>query len=354
MPIRIIQILCFLLLFTACQSEDDQPPKYWVWENYGAIDDFPAAMQHLREIGIGGILLSASPEGYREAIPVAKQYGIEVHAWQWIMNAREGDIFARHPEWASVNQLGHSLADSMAYVNYYKFMCPIIPEVRAYIYEHMDTLLAIDGLAGISLDYCRYVDVILPQQLWDSYGIIQDRVYPEWDYGYHPAMIDTFTQRYGYNPLELEEPSADTTWNNFRYEQVNEIAREIGRRTRAAGKIISASPFPTPRLAKKHVMQDWINWDLDLVFPMVYNGFYAEEGPEWLASLIEENEKSLKSLPTTHMTGLYYPGHRSDDFDIVKAMEIALDNGSQGISIFSYKGIKNEDWDRIKAFIENQ
>ncbi len=50
-------------------------------------------------------------------------------------------ILKEHPEWFSVNRYGQSLADTTAYVDYYKFMCPALPEVREFIKKENRGLL---------------------------------------------------------------------------------------------------------------------------------------------------------------------------------------------------------------------
>lgn len=39
---------------------------------------------------------------------------------------------------------------------------------------------------------------------------------------------------------------------------------------------VTAAVFPTPEVARRNVRQDWVNWNLTGVFPMVYHGFYKE------------------------------------------------------------------------------
>jgi transcriptional regulator with XRE-family HTH domain len=115
-------------------------------------------------------------------------------------------------------------------------------QTRKKIIEYCE----IDGLNGIAIDYHRFVDVVLPTTLWPRYGIQQDREYPEWDYGYHPEMISIFNERYGYDPRELEDPSIDENWLQFRCDQITEVANEIADLVHSYGKVMAASPFPTP------------------------------------------------------------------------------------------------------------
>ena len=65
-----------------------------------------------------------------------------------------------------------------------------------------------EGLNGIAIDYHRFVDVVLPTTLWPRYGIVQDREYAAWDYGYHPEMLKKFKEQHGYDPREQEDPFA--------------------------------------------------------------------------------------------------------------------------------------------------
>ena len=302
-------LLIFIINFLSCHKgvhDDLSYPKYWCWIEDRQGINWEDAIKDIADIGLQGILLSGNSESYKKAAPIAEKYGVELHAWRIIMNANK-TVANNHPEWLSVNKNGVSLADSMAYVPYYKFMCPILPEVREYIYQSVKEILAIEGVKGISLDYTRYVDVILPENLWSKYDIIQDKEYPRWDYGYHPAMIEAFIEKHGYNPQLNETTGGDTIWNQFRYDQITEIANEISRITREAGKSISASPFPTPSIARKLVRQDWDKWDLDLVFPMVYNSMYKEEGAEWMTNCIDENMEAVKGKQTALYTGVYVP-----------------------------------------------
>lgn len=324
--------------------------KYWCWVGDREGLDWEETIKDISDMGIGGILLNGNAESYKRVAPLAESYGIHLHAWRVIMLAGK-ETAEDHPDWLSVNKLGVSLADSTAYVPYYRFMCPILPEVREHIYEGIREILSIDGVKGISLDYTRYVDVILPEKLWAKYGIIQDKEYPQWDYGYHPAMIEAFMNLHGYNPQKNETTGGDTLWNQFRYDQINEIANKIANMVHIKEKVISASPFPTPSIARRLVRQDWDNWKLDLVFPMVYNGMYAEEGEKWMNHCIMENLDAMSGKSCRVYTGIYIPGHRSGDFDLHDAMETVLDSGSEGISFFDYHTMTADEKAVIKEFI---
>lgn len=157
----------FLLLFLAlglfsCQQgtkeTNKEYPMFWTWLDYRPGMNFDSICQVMNDIGMDGIMLNApTPDDYRVAIPIAHKHGIEVYAWLWTMNLEHDrdKILKEHPEWFSVNRNGKSLADTTAYVGYYKFLCPALPEVREFIKEKIKTYCEVEGLNGIAIDYHR-------------------------------------------------------------------------------------------------------------------------------------------------------------------------------------------------------
>ena len=354
LKINLVILFASFFLFPACnnQKSTSETPKYWCWITYKADDNWEEICQKMQDAGIKGMLLSAPAEKYPEVIKIAKKYNIDIHAWQWVMNRGGKEILQNHPDWLSVNREGKSLAQDTAYVPYYKFLCPAIPEVRQYIKAEMEKILQIEGLKGLSLDYIRYVDVILPENIQPKYNIVQDKEYPEWDYGYHPAMLKKFENLHHYNPLELEDPSTDEKWKQFRYDQITEIVNMLADLTHQHDKIISASPFPSPAIARKMVRQDWDKWNLDLVFPMIYSGFYADGGEDWIANCVKEGVESVQAKGTKVYCGLFSSHHKNDTLDLQKAMSVAMENGASGIAIFSYRGLDSLQWEQLEAFTQ--
>ncbi|GHT84890.1 hypothetical protein FACS189420_5810 [Bacteroidia bacterium] len=340
---------------TACNgkktAEETKYPLFWTWFDYRANMNFDSICAVMSETGIDGVMLNApTPDDYRTAIPIAHKYGIEVYAWLWTMNLEHDrdSIVKAHPEWFSVNRKGESLADHVAYVNYYKFMCPALPEVREHIRKKIVAYCEVEGLNGIAIDYHRLVDVILPTTLWPKYGIVQDREYPEWDYGYHPAMIEKFVAKYGYDPRELADPSTDEQWLQFRCDQVTEVANEIAEVVHSYGKVMAASPFPTPKMAKSMVRQDWGKWNLDIVFPMVYANFYTGD-VSFISDCTIENVRDKNPMTTLYcgMSGVNGP-------EMFESMDAALNNGAEGIAIFTVRSLRSpEIRARFKAYTDS-
>jgi hypothetical protein len=353
--LKLIVLLTFLVSLAACSGGKTKKaadyPMFWTWMDYRPGMNFDSVCSVMNEAGIDGVMLNApTPDDYRVAIPIAHMHGIEVYAWLWTMNLEHGrdSIVKAHPEWLSVNRKGESLADTNIYVNYYKFMCPALPEVREFIKKKIVAYCEVEGLNGIAIDYHRFVDVILPTTLWSRYGIVQDKEYPEFDFGYHPAMIKLFKEKYGYDPREQEDPSIDEKWLQFRCDQITEVANMIAEVVHSYGKVMAASPFPTPKMAKSMVRQDWGKWNLDIVFPMVYHNFYTGD-VSFISDCTLENVRDKNPMTTLYcgMTGSNGP-------IMFECMDAALNSGAKGISIFTVGSLRTpEIRAKFKAYADS-
>ena len=310
------------------KTQSKELPMFCTWYTYNEAEDFDSICRSFSELGIDGIVLKAgTAENFRKSIPVAKKYGLTVYAWVWTINNHP--IAAEHPEWLSYNRDGYSIADSMAYVSYYKFLSPIIPGVREGICKQIDEICKIDGIEAISIDYHRLVDVVLPTTLWPNYGIVQDREYPQWDYGYHPEMIKAFKEKHGYDPREQEDPSKDEKWLQFRCDMVSEVANLVAETVHKNGKLMAASPFPTPKMSARMVRQYWGDWNLDIVFPMAYHNFYTED-VSFVADCTIENARDKQDI-TTLYAGLW----GTNGPELFTSMDAAFNNGAQGVSFYT-------------------
>ena len=343
---NIIQLFALLLIITSAISCNEQKeatteyPLFWTWLDYRPGMNLDSICQVMNEVGLDGLILNApTPDDYRVAIPIAHKYGIEVYAWLWTMNLEHDrdEIVKSNPELFSVNRNGESLADHDAYVGYYKFLSPALPEARKLILDKIHAYCQVEGLNGIAIDYHRFVDVILPTTLWPTYGIVQDKEYAEWDFGYHPEMIRLFEEKHGYDPREQEDPSQDMEWLQFRCDQITEVANEIADVVHSYGKVMAASPFPTPAMSRQMVRQDWGNWNLDIVFPMVYHNFYTGD-----VSFIEDctiDNVKQKNPKTTLYCGMM----SSEGPELFEGMDAALNNGAEGIAIFTMHSLRSPE-----------
>lgn len=311
----------------------------WIWihSNKDKTDlEWDADFAKYEASNIRGILIGTGKEELTRIIPIAHKHNIEVHAWMWTLN-RNGDKEAqKHPEWYSVNREGSSCFDHHPYIDYYQWVCPSIPAVQEHILNQVKDLLTVKGLDGIHLDYVRYSDAILPNGLWSKYDIVQDKVYPEWDYGYNPSNINLFKEKFGYSPLDKENPNADDNWVQFRLNTVTELVNRIADVVHADGKKLTAAVFPSPNMASEMVYQSWADWNLDAAMPMIYHNFYKED-LNWIGETTADGVKTLKGKFPIY-TGLYVLDLKGDE--LKKAIEVSEKAGSKGAALFDANAFK--------------
>ena len=273
------------------------------------------------------------------AIPIATAAGLEVHAWMWCMPCLLDSVVKQHADWYNVNARGESAVDKPAYVDYYKFLDPARPEVREFVRDTVRELAAIPGLTGIHLDYIRHPDAILPSGLWSKYGIVQDKVYPPYDYGYTEYSRGAFKARTGVDPMDLTDPESNQAWLQYRLDTVVDLVNDyLVPAAHDGGKVITAAVFPGPSEARRMVRQDWGRFKLDAFLPMLYHTFY-EAGPEFVKQYTEEAVRTVKQ-PV--YSGLFVGPLDAAAF--TRTIEMALAGGAAGVSIFDAGAMNPERW----------
>ncbi len=160
-------------------------------------------------------------------------------------------------------------------------------------------------------------------------------------------MRNLFREKYGKDPLELHEPGYDTTWINFRLEQLNLTIDQLRNHVKDKSLKITAAVFPTPKMSANMVRQNWKDWQLDCYFPMVYHNFYNED-IEWIREVMREDRSEIGEKPNL-FCGLYLPSlQKSNDLEL--AIQAAFKGGANGVSFFSYGGLNENTINQIKKF----
>jgi uncharacterized lipoprotein YddW (UPF0748 family) len=315
------------------RSVPPAPPRNFVWMRPSvsrSLDDWKRDFDLLKASGITGIIpeiyngrqtlfrskrLPVRAEWLESAIPLAASAGLEVHAWMWCMPCLLDDVIRQHPDWYNVN------------------------EVREFVRDTVRELAAIPGLTGIHLDYIRHPDAILPKDLWAKYGIVQDRVYPAYDYGYTGFSRKIFKAKYGVDPIELKDPESSREWLQYRLESVADLVNNyLVPAAKSGGKKISAAVFPGPSLARTMVRQDWGRFQLDAYFPMLYHSFY-QEGPEWVGKYTAE---AVRTVTAPVHSGMFVSP--MSDPELARTVEQALSNGAAGVSVFDFGAMTPARW----------
>ena len=245
------------------------------------------------------------------------------------------EIVEKHPDWYNVNAKGESAVDKPAYGDYYKFLDPGRPEVRDWVQETVKELASIPDLRGVHLDYIRHPDAILPKGLWSKYKIVQDKVYPPYDYGYSPYERDQFKKKSGTDPIrigngEVKDQGLVDAWLKFRWDMVVDLVNDyLVPAAHAKGKMITAAVFPAPSRAREMVRQDWGRFQLDAYLPMLYHVFY-EAGPEWVR---EETKEGVAAVRRPLYSGIFIHNVK---VDVTRTIQMAREGGaSRCLSVFS-------------------
>jgi len=283
-----------------------------------------------KKAGIADIFFEDDSEKH---FRIAKKNGIKAHRWIWTMNrAHDKELLTAHPEWYTQNRKGESCATHPPYVDYYRWLCPSKPEVINYLKDQVTSILSKDYVDGIHLDYIRFCDVILPVNLWSKYGIDQSKELPEYDFCYCETCRNGYKAQKGVDPLEMEHPDQSPSWRKYRYDRITNVVNTLAKVAQQHKKPISAAVFPTPEIAKRIVRQDWTNWNLNAICPMIYHGFYKED-VSWIGDAVAEGVKGLNGRFPLY-AGLFLPDFNGNMTDLKRGVELAQQNGAAGVSLF--------------------
>lgn len=318
-------------------------PKVFVWS--GAVDakkpiaDVEAHYQELRGRGVDGVFLSGLAARDIDAIRAS---GMEAHIWMWTTNRGDAWIRENHPDWYMVSRSGKSCYDKPPYVDYYRWVSPVIPGVRTFLEEKVDEIVSHEGVSGVHLDYVRYPDVILPKALWKTYGLDQSEELADYDFCYGPHTREAFKKVSGRDPLEIADPAHDQEWLHFRYDSVTKLVEALVKVAHDREKPCSAAVFPTPRMARTICRQAWDRWPLDFAAPMIYHSFYDEQVP-WIGERVLEDIHAVR-FPV--LAGLYMPAFSSPE-GFADAVRLVMRRGGAGVSLFG--GVGEVYWDALRG-----
>jgi uncharacterized lipoprotein YddW (UPF0748 family) len=368
-----------IMMLNSCKEQATETTKVWAWLSGSFAANRPDSVVSQRfenyfskakETGIDAIILEVHG-GYpqvdstsitdftdysaidivNKVLPYAKKYGIELHAWIWTTNRCEKNLRAAHPEWYQVSAEGNSCLDVKLYNReHYRWLCPSRPEVLEYLKARVVELAKIDGLAGVHLDFIRYPDAILPYGLHESRGVVQDRVYPQWDHCYCEVCRANFKAKTGIDPMELEDPTENADWMQYRWDAISNVTNALAQEIHKYGKAATAAVFASPAESRKLVRQDWSQFtELDVIFPMIYHKFYNAEDP-WIETATREGVEEMKAHNCKgYLCSGLFVGHVPID-KIDEMIGYATRGGSQGICFFSLEGVERtpDYWDKLK------
>ena len=358
--------LAVMAMASCQQSAGVSDIPVYAWEGYSDAATLTEHFAQYQELGLKGVCINVgfSVERADTAAKLAKQHGLEFHAWCPTMIQgpnQEGVDSTMY----TVNRLGESAYDNPPYVPYYTTLDPRNPKVAEFLIEKVKKIAAIPEVDFVQLDYIRYADVILSRGLWEKYGLVMDKEYPKADFCYCDKCVEEFKAETGIDIRATEEPDTVKAWAKWRCDNVTRLVNQICDAVHEMGKKVSADVFPGPDShAVWMVRQQWNEWNVDAVFPMNYNDFYLETA-EWVGKVTEEEVKSVADKGTPVYSGLFicHDWRNKDKVvdpensgllpsEIGEAAISSMEAGAAGICVFTGNGMTPEHWEALMQAIK--
>lgn len=337
-------------------TENENDFKFWVWTTADAKkadSAYTTEFKKYSDNGIEAVLINTDtdPELLSRLTPLAKEEGLEVHAWIMAMSRPGDSVALQHPDWYAVSREGKSAHDTRPYVEYYQWLCPTREASRNHVLGLVEGLSEVEGIESVHLDYIRFPDIYLPIGLLPKYDLEQKEELPEYDFCYCDVCVAEFEKEHHKNPRDFENPALDIEWKQFRLNKIKAVVDDAYKIVHDNGKQLTAAVFPYPEMADHMVRQRWDKWKIDAVLPMIYNNFYNEE-LDWIGYATKQGVRDLANKDTQLHTGIYVPPMSAED--IAKSIELAKENGAKGVSFFDGNALTDAQLKAIKKAAENK
>lgn len=282
------------------------PPTRAIWItrwDYKSAGDIARIMEDCKRAGFNTVLFQVRGNGtafYRSRLePWAEEFGgrdpgfdplavacaeghrrrLEVHAWANVIPGWRGKKPPSDPQ-----QLYHARADwfwrdahgRREPLGWYNNLNPCLPEVRAYLTDVLQEIVAGYPIDGLHLDYIRF-----PNEINDGYP--RGAKVP--DYPRDPRTLALYRAETGLTPDQ--SPPA---WDQWRTDKVTRLVikiRQMQRETKPGIKL-TAAVGADPVHHKKEHFQDSVTWLqrnlVDAVYPMNYASdmkLFTERSRRW-------------------------------------------------------------------------
>jgi uncharacterized lipoprotein YddW (UPF0748 family) len=276
-----------------------------------------------------------------EAVDLAHQRGMELHAWVWTFAAGNqahnvilnqpasfpGPLLAAYPDWANYDNQGQMIPPGQQK----PFLDPANPEVRSYLLSLFEEIVTRYNVDGLQLDYIRYP--------------FQDPRTGGHTYGYGAAARQQFSQLTGVDPATLSpsDPAQRQLWQqwtDFRIEQVNSFVADTSDLVHRLNPslILSTAVFALPENRRlSMIQQNWEAWaqqgDVDMIVLMSYagdtNSLQRLTNP-WLAN--NDQLGAALILPGIRMLNL-------SDATVIDQIQSLRDSSSGGFALFAAENL---------------
>lgn len=260
------------------------------------------------------------------AVRAARARKVGLHAWVNVMPAWRGtkppanpeQLYNKRPEWFWYDQHGNRQALSDFYVS----LNPCLPEVREYLVDVFEEIVARYDVDGLHLDYIRFPNE--PPATPRGSGL---------DYPRDAKTLELYRAATGKSPDDDK-----SAWNRWRTEQVTQLITDIQAMVRRArpGAALTTAVGSIPSNALTHY-QDGLGWrERGLVDAVVLMN-YVDEPAEFSRRLDVWLEKPA---PAALVPGPWFgrhPGKTPEQATEQVARQIAIARERAGnFCVFSY------------------
>ena len=342
-------VLLYFISFFNCSSLLSKPmPRLCGWYSEASNDsgstnateeEIIRNLKFYKSKGIECVNYWTDLPKYPRAAKIAQKLGLQFYAWLPAMlglGENKKFLFENHPEAYVVTKSGIHAHETPIYgAPHYKFLCPNNPIVRNYLKEMYNNISKIPEVDGINLDYVRYIE----QNYWIKYK-------PDGDTCYCNHCVSSFLKKTGMNITKHKHPYKVKKWADYRVSVITSFVNEIAEIVHSNGKRISADVYPGPGLSTIKTRQKWEDWNIDMVFPMIYTDVF-KKNTEWIGQQTREGKVKLK-LQKNRKKPMLYTGLQAEamsDKDFRRGVELAYENGAHGICVFKLSNINEEKFD---------
>ncbi len=276
--------------------------------------------------------LSGQPADWdplQEAIELAHQHGLQLHAWINLYPGWMGDdpprqrsqLYHTHPEWFMVDAAGRrQLAN-----DHYTFLSPTHPAVTPYLLSVCRELVDRYPVDGLHLDYIRF---------------------PGPAFSYDSPSVGRFRIQHGVGPEQNQ-----AAWSAFRRQAISDFLHQLRKTLRLnhPQMILTASVLGDYDEGYRVYLQDsheWLAADLvDAIFPMIYT-------PDNLRFSRLLADHRLNDHRRHVFAGVYIKNADR----LQRQLQIAQELGCQGVSLFSYELLypNHVMLDRFREILQDQ
>ena len=329
------------------------------WNDATSAETLKRDFKLWRQKGVTGVCFDAGTDCNRIALAarLAHEAGLEYHAWVSTM-AQKG----LPREWYTVSRMGLNASEHPAYGGENTTLDPRNREVHKYLVRTLGQIASIKDVDGVQLGYARYADVVLPQGLSTYYGLTMNGEFAPADYCYCADCTRIFQDATGIDINSVADPSKIAAWAQFRCDALTDLVNELCTVVHAQGKKVGADVYPGPMgEAKQMVRQEWEKWNVDAVYPLNYNDFYAEL-PSWIGLATREEARVMQGKDVAVYSSLMICGdweRKISETDLDHAGLVpsqmrdaivgSITNGASGIRLYAPAGMTETHW---KAFAQ--